>query len=768
MGDCHIVVYVCHMHQLIWPHPEGIKILRLLASSLYLFAVGGPAERAGLKKQEVVVAVNGQDTTFLSHHDVVSIIFSTKTPGVWLTVCEGPESSAPAPHTPPTGGAGSRLALNRVHSLGSYSMSQSTPVFPRNMTDSRYSTADDSPPKYQDLATYSRQGSGNAPSRHSGRETGNVPPPAPPGSTRMSPLTKTLLTQSVQHNGYSSSSSVIHRRPLQLKNTTHLASFGMSDNSLFANSKSSPTPAAASFTSATVLVFYIGSVEIPESWSSRELSSKCLQECTRHLLSQRQEFVEAFLEVTLSSMKILAVSQAEIYKHKREELYYAGVCSNDEQTFGIVTRKLEHKSGKKSISSSSIGKPMRAHMCHVFKVIQHKSVLVLHSGGADSKDSKTGKSSSSKQLAPQHKEKTISVKSCVTIVNAIQGLFTGAAMGGTKLFDETSGLKAHSGSGSSNESMSYGNGTADKSKKKKLDVVDLRLSAFVTPPSSSILTSSTPGSNQNMYVSLQHTGNTISTSNITPSPLANHTRSHSNPSSDYLGTPAYHHQRSGVGGNVGGGGGGGNSWYATDSPKEEYHSRTRSWDNKSPQSLGGGSSGRSHERSPHERSPHEPSSSSSGNRRANKNSNGLQFGDKVRPISDDSSLSSFSDSRASSPTKISHRSSFTSHSRSPSPNRSLTYSSRSPSPVRSQKWMNPRPRSHSHRTGAHAARRLKSGMALEVSSIRSGAISPNSMARSGRGSRALRRQVSQSGVICMLCKWYTKVHHITTTCRASV
>lgn len=691
------------------------------------YSVGGPADRAGLKKQEAVIAVNGHDTTDLSHHEVVSIIFNTKTPGVWLTVCEGPQSSDP--RTAPTSYnsfAGSRLGFNRVQSLGSFS---STPVIPRNMTDSpRYSTAEDSPPKYQDLARYGRQGSGNAVRQQRGDHLTTNPPVSTMG---MSPLTKTLLSQSVQHNGYSASSSVIHHRPLQLQNSKHLATFGSSEQNMFANTKSSLTPTAAAFTSASVLVLYIGPVEIPESWSSRELSSKCLQECTRRLLSQRQEFVEAFLEVTLSHMKILAVSQAVIFKHKREELYYAGVCSNDEQTFGIVTRKLDQKSGKKSLSGSNISKPMRAHMCHVFKVIQHKSVLILHSGG-DSKDPKSGKS---KQLTSQHKQKTIPVKSCVTIVNAIQGLFTGTAVPGSRIFDE---LHLSSGSGSSSESI-----LEKQQKKKKLDIVDLRPSAYLSPPTVSIL-SSTPSSNQNMYVSLQHP--TITTSaTITPSPLAgNHARSHSNPSADSypssLGTPAYH-QRSAQGGGGGGGGSGGglsggSSWYANDSPKEEHHSRTRSWDNKSPQGSGGRAG-----------SHHESSSGSSSRRvPSTKSSSTLQY-DKVKRFSDDSSLSSLSDSRASSPTKTSLQSSYASHSRSPSPNKSYSSRSRSPSPVRNNRWTTPSHVYRPPRMGASAARKLKSGMALEVGSIRSGAISPNSMARSFRGSRAnLRRQVRENYV----------------------
>lgn len=621
------------------------------------------------------------------------------------------------------------------------------------MTDSpRYSSVEDSPPKYQDLQKYGHQGgsSGNHVLRH--KEQGA------PISNRVSPLTKNLLQQSAQHNGYASSSSGIHHKPV-LQNAKHLATFGMSEQSVFASSKISPTPVITAFTSANVLVLYIGPVEIPESWSSRELSSKCLQECTRRLLSQRQEFVEAFLEVTLSSMKILSVSQAVIFKHKREELYYSGVCSNDEQTFGIVTKKPDQRSGKKSTSGSNIGKPIRAHMCHVFKVMQHKSVLMLHSGG-DSKDS--GKSGKNKALTAQHKpQKTIPIKSCVTIINAIQGIFTGTAVPG-KSFDEAllgvggpspkPTLNSYS-SGSSNDSM-FANGNLDKPKKKKLDVVDLRPSAYLSPPAGSMLAATPPSSIQNMYVSLQHP---TTTATITPtasaSPLvSHHVRSQSNPATDYMGTPA-HHQRSAIGvsgsglggggtlgGSGGGGIGGGTSWYANDSPKEDYHPRTRSWGNKSPVPVGsGGGGGRSHD---------QHHDGSSGNRRilTNKNSSNLQH-DRMKRFSDDSSLSSFSDSRASSPTKTSHRSSYTSHSRSPSPNRSYSSRSRTPSPVQTtnnNRWTaTGGPVFRPPRMGASAARRLRSGMALEVGSIRSGAISPNSMARSFRGSRAnLRRQVS--------------------------
>ena len=54
----------------------------------YLFAVGGPAEKAGLRKNDIIISVNGQSILHYSHQDVVSLIHHTETPGVWLSVCE--------------------------------------------------------------------------------------------------------------------------------------------------------------------------------------------------------------------------------------------------------------------------------------------------------------------------------------------------------------------------------------------------------------------------------------------------------------------------------------------------------------------------------------------------------------------------------------------------------------------------------------------------------------------------------------------------------
>ena len=699
-----------------WPHVMlyyTVVSLVTLTEFALCVVTGGPAEKAGLKKDEVVISVNGQDVTQCSHQEVVSIISNTPTPGVWLTVCDPTQTAEPRRIS-----TDNRLGFNRVQSLGSLSsLSQSTPVIPRNMMDPRKPPYVDNspPPKYSELPQFQRNGSAN-PLGHRGLTSSMQGMPV---GTGVSPLKRKVLTQSVQPNSQHSLSN----------------GHAGSDQSLFSSVRSSgghgpsPTPSAGAYTSASVLVLYIGPVEIPDSWSTRELSSRCLQECTRRLLSQRQEFIEAFLDINLQSLKILNVSQSPLFKHKREELYYCGVCTNDEQYFGIVTQKAQPKSSKKGSSSS--GRVVRASLCHVFKVIQHKSVLVLHSG------TPTSKGKHSQQIKP----KTIPVTSCVTIINALQGLFTGEA-GNGKLFGDSPhrgsdpSLKASPGSSSFNTTSSSG-GSSDSvyssspdkgSKKKKLEVVDLRPSAFVPPASqSSFLTSSTPPTaHPNIYVS----GNSHPT----------HTRSLSK--GDYpqsLGTPAYH-QRSTQGGST---------WYSADSPKENHHARQGSWESRSYASPG---DKRNSGGSPPGGIPPRGSSGGSSGRGSGKH--GPQF-DKVRRISDDSSMSSLSDSRTPSPTKLSMRSSYASRSRSPSPIQSLSYSSgsrsNSPSPARAKRT--PSPVRSTVRPGMTMSK-FSAGLALELSSVRSGATSPAhvfgpSMQRGPGGGFTLRRQVCYCLHLCL-------------------
>jgi len=699
-------------------------------------------------------------------------------------------------------------------------MSTSSPAINRNMTDAKYSK-DDSPPRYQDLPSYSTR-----PSVGGGRIGGVTSGLSSTGYTSSAMVLgikgHSLLQkkQAPQTNGHSPGSGMQQqqqqqpqRQPLQLRSSVPMNGYlpmGKSDPSLLSiTSKSSPTPSATNFTSASVLVLYLGPVEIPDAWSKRELSSKCLQECTRNLLSQRQDFVEAFLEVTLTSMRILAVSQTELFKHRREELYYAGVCTDDELYFGIVTRKVEHKSNKKSLSSGSgSSKVNRAHMCHVFKVIEQKSVLMLHSGAP--KDSKPAKSNKQQQQQQQlqNKQKTIPISSSVTIVTAIQGLFTSP---GTKILDDVVSCKISSGSA---ENVLSGC-SQDKLKKKKLDVVDLRPSAYSSSsplPSSSSSSTGLIGSGlnsitqttANMYVAAPYNAGSIPNNRATSGVMINHVRSQSNPANtspgpgmpppDYprsIGTPAFHQQgaskrhggsNGGGGGGLGvggGGGGSGTSWYASDSPKEEHLSRTETWDAKGTSPQGRRSGGRSpmgggydrndgyyrHDSSPGVLGGHRhrgiPSSSS---RKANQSP--FQ-GDMVRRFSDDSSISSsLSDSRASSPTRISHRSSFTSHSRSPSPHRSLSFSSRSrtPSPLPPARSMLVRPQGHSHKpsggsrmSASTRKARMEVGMSIRAAS-RASAMSVNttvplrrqvSRGTSGRGSQVLPEWLVKSVCVCV-------------------
>ena len=661
--------------------------LHLLSLSLSLSFAGGPAEKAGLRKQDVVIAVNGQDITHFTHQEVVGLIYNTPSSGVWLLVCEPsiPQKNQYIYGRPPQGGLGSFL-------------SQSSPIIPRNVMDPsrRPMFTKESPPGYSEMNRYPNPGMG------SGYSLGGraITSSAAVISSNMSPLKRRALQQSMGSNGQSAQNGI--------------------DGGVYVKSSQQQILNSA-YTSASVMVLYIGPVEIPEIWSSRGLSAKCIQECTRRLLSQRQEFIEVFLEITLSSMKVLNVSRNTLVKHRRDELYYCGACTDDEQYFAVVTRKLDQKSSHKLVIDpevgqtvpSEVGKASRAHICHVFRVIQSKSVLVLHS------EDKKGK-----QPAPDVKSKTIPIQSCITLINAIRGLFMGSILDD---YPSNSGsnqsLKVHSttsffstGSSGSNGSNEYESpyGSPDKSphsRRKKYDVVDLRpMTARMSPPSSH--TGSAPG---NMYV---------------PEPVRGQI-----PFPHPMSTPAFRTTESG-----------GKTWYSTSSPKEN-HSRGGSWDNRDPRSrpnsgnfanfridgdfggggvylgAGGGSGGHMNTVGGGTRVISAP-----------------QQDQMARKVSDESSLSSLSSSRTASPAKLSFRSSYASRSRTPSPVRSLSYSSgsrsRSPSPGKGRS-----PPQVTPSRFANGAAKLD-GLALEYYVSRNGAMSPVSAVSSMWGSRVgLRRQV---------------------------
>ena len=665
---------------------------------------GGPAQKAGLKKDDIVLTVNGEDVTILPHQKVVNIISQTPAAGVWLKVCDPDAKTAfQANH------------LGRSPTFSS--MSSSTPNFPRGLP-SRGShrgsgmrgvggTVWEPPPKYSEVPpTRGRPGNGVS-NLQLGRGGGMVSA----SMANMSPLNRQVLMShpkaglaavgngghQLLHNGYGANP----RLPGQ----------GGSNNC---------------YTSASVMVLYIGPVEIPETWSTRGISSKCIQECTRRLLSQRQEFIEAFLEVSTTSMKVLNVSRNVLYRHKREELFYCGTCTDDEQYFAIVTRKIDPK----LVVDPEVGqtmqvpveKPAKAHICHVFQVIRNKSILVLHAGDK-----------SGSEEAPNIKPKTVQILSCLTIIKAIEALFIGEATGGAipavllgepKVNSSNTSFRSVGSAESNGSSESVYGASPDKPKKKK-DVVDLRPSAFN-----------------------QHHSSTSSSSLTYASSGVTTYTAHENMSRsrDYLhpmDTPAFSAM-----------GSSGRSWYKVDSPKETaQHTRQGSYE-------GSGLQGGRPDSWNYGDTRYEVSARQSETRRT-------AF-EKVKKISDESSISSHSSGGGtSSPNKLGVLNR-TSHS--PSPSKSLSHSSgsrsRSPSPSHLKYHPHHHHHHHHHQHQHHQQRtipsyapnasgmgrrrmahhvnpsQLASGMALEVAS-RSGALSPTSTISSvSRFRTTLRRQVT--------------------------
>lgn len=503
-------------------------------------------------------------------------------------------------------------------------------------------------------------------------------------------------------------------------------------------SSSSPSSSDNCYTSASVMVLYIGPVEIPVSWSERGISSKCIQECTRRLLSQRQEFIEAFLEVSVTSMKVLNVSRNVLYQHKREELFYCGTCTDDEQYFAIVTRKLDPK-----LVDPEVGQTLhtgetstKGHICHVFQVIRNKSILVLHAGD------RTGNGGD----APNIKPKTVQILSCLTIIKAIEGLFIGDARGGAvssaQIIGGDPAMNSSSNTsfrsvGSSESAGSFesfpiyggggGGGGAGPEKKRRKDVVDLRPSAFAQHHTSSSLTYGTGSGGGPAYLSQDP---------------AHRSRDYLHP----MDTPAFTAMTSTT-----------RSWYKVDSPREGgSHSRQGSFE------LAGRPESAGYFDSRYDPPPLPQRQRHPDSRRA------AAF-EKVKKISDESSISSHSSGGggAVSPNKMAppRRT-----SDSPSPSKSMSHSSgsRSPSPPRSKHRHHPHHSHHSHRShqrpevrmvsdsftrrrmmlAHHTPSKLSSGMALELGSLRSGALSPTTSTVgstvSSRYRSIIRRQVRTS------------------------
>jgi len=286
-----------------------------------------PAERAGLKCKEVIISVNDIPVEDLSHREVVKLIENTPSTGVWLTVRE-PDSQSETPD-------GFSGVLKRTASV-------SVPGF--------------SPEDYHRLDHRSRSSSFGRSYRHHS-----------PSPTRSS----TNL-----HRRQSSFDEM--RRVSDSGRTSSPSKLMVSSRVSSSHSLGTSSPRSGSLPRApiraTVLVQYIGPVEMPQKWSSRGMSSRCIRECTKRIVSERREYVplEVYLDLGLSNLKLLNSNKNTLVHYGRKELYYCGVHLDDDHYFGIVTRhsKLLDEMGQ-SVSTvmSETTHPKTIHRCHVFCII---------------------------------------------------------------------------------------------------------------------------------------------------------------------------------------------------------------------------------------------------------------------------------------------------------------------------------------------------------------------------------------------------------------
>lgn len=279
-----------------------------------------PAERAGLKCKEVIISVNDYPVEDLSHKEVVKLIENTPSTGVWLTVRE-PDSKSETPD-------GFTGVIKRQASISVPGISP------------------------EDYISRSRSSSfGRSYRQHS---------PSPPTShKRQRSFDEMRRLSDVVRTSSPSKLTVTSRVP--------------SSNSLGTSSPRSGSLPRAPIR-ATVLVQYIGPVEMPQKWSTRGMSSRCIRECTRRIVSERKEYnpLEVYLELGLNGLKLLNSNKNTLVHYGRKELYYCGVHLDDDHYFGVVTRhsKLIDEMGQ-SVPTvmSETTHPKTVHRCHVFCIV---------------------------------------------------------------------------------------------------------------------------------------------------------------------------------------------------------------------------------------------------------------------------------------------------------------------------------------------------------------------------------------------------------------
>lgn len=397
----------------------------------------------------------------MTHQQVTDLIRTTKTRGVWLSVCEG-----------------DGMSNSRSNSLGrssnlQYSYSPSTPLL--------IGTPIDIPQKRLHDPISHRRSLGSRGGPMYGTND----------SLHTSP-TKPLSLSSNKGHLYATTDS-LHTSPTKVYSSSASSLSPLARKAMTQQSDSeyvALVPAPPVYTRISILLHYVGPVKIPESWSARGVSSRCIQECARQLLSVRQpkDFLKVQLEVQQRSLRITNIQSNILAKHRRDELYYCGLCTNDEQYFAVVT--------KNSASSPSGSKSQNADLCHIFKLLPDSR---LSTYCIDRK-----KSNREMKSGPE-----VSVKSCTNIINAIQSVFQSEAAqqrlelaltssGDTSEYGVVRGVStfhlqsSENGYGDNNDSVSshstYSSSPSSSStsspqvSRKKLNVIDLRPQGKSSPP----------------------------------------------------------------------------------------------------------------------------------------------------------------------------------------------------------------------------------------------------------------------------------------------
>ncbi|XP_077992023.1 regulator of G-protein signaling 12-like isoform X2 [Glandiceps talaboti] len=113
-----------------------------------------------------------------------------------------------------------------------------------------------------------------------------------------------------------------------------------------------------------VVVGYLGSIEIPADANLQTASLQAIRRCVRRLRMEQRVHTLVMMEITLEDVRLVTPNSGIVVVYPAEKLAFSGVCPDDKRFFGLVTMHgLEENPEMGHVDTDSYGSS-----CHVFIV----------------------------------------------------------------------------------------------------------------------------------------------------------------------------------------------------------------------------------------------------------------------------------------------------------------------------------------------------------------------------------------------------------------